>query len=201
MKAIAAMLIVATVAVGAQAKDKVVKLANDKVFYVYQDKGSKLNHYIPSNWMGNYGSMKFDDAYKTDCVDGLTCVKIAYLMNNAQSAGWAGIYWAHVANNWGEKSGGYDLTGYKRLTFYAKADQDNVTINEFKMGGIAGEHGDSDSQSIGPIVLTKDWKKYTIELADKNLSHIIGGFCFATANDVVPENGFNLFLDEIRYER
>jgi hypothetical protein len=184
------------------AKEKPVKMDDSKAFYVYAEKGSKKNHYIPSGWMGNYGDFKFDDANKTDCVDGLTCIKITYSSKNTQGAGWGGIYWVHPAGNWGEKSGGFDLSGFTRLTFWARADQDNVTINEFKMGGITGEFGDSDSASIGPITLTRDWKKYEIKFEPSaNLKHIIGGFCFATANDVVPENGYSMYLDEVRYEK
>lgn len=184
-----------------EAKPKTDKVSDENVFYVYQDKGSKKNHFIPSGWMGNYGDFKFDDNYRTDCLDGLSCIKITYQTRNTQGAGWGGIYWVTPAGNWGSKPGSIDLSGYKRLTFWAKADTENVTINEFKMGGITGEFGDSDTASIGPIMLTKDWKKYTIDLKDLNLSKIIGGFCFATADDVVPEKGYVMQLDEIRYEK
>lgn len=183
------------------AKEKQSNLSDDKVFYVYQDKGSKLNHFIPSGWMGNYGDLKINDAYKGDCLDGLTCIEITNSVKNTQGAGWAGIYWQQPANNWGTKAGGFDLTGFKKLTFWAKALTDNVTINEFKIGGITGEFGDSYSVSIGPVTLTRDWKKYEIKLDPALLTHIIGGFCFATANDAVPEKGYTIYLDEIRYEK
>ncbi len=48
--------------------------------------------------------------------------------------------------------------------------------------------------------LTKEWKKYTIDLADKSLMHIIGGFCFSASRDDNP-NGYTLYLDEIRFEK
>ena len=35
---------------------------------------------------------------------------------------------------------------------------------------------DSDSASSDPINLTKEWKEYSIDLTNKDLSHIIGGF-------------------------
>jgi len=169
-------------------------------FYVYQDKGSRLNHYIPSGWMGDYGDLKIDDGSTNDPADGKTCVKITYSGKATQGANWAGIFWQHPANNWGEKPGGFDLSGMKRLTFWARGENGGEKIAEFKMGGITGEHGDSDSASVGPVTLTKEWKKYTIDLADKNLSHIVGGFCWSASRDDNP-NGFVIYLDEIRYEQ
>ena len=170
------------------------------VFYVYSDKGAKVNHYIPSGWMGDYGDVRVEDGSTTDPADGKTCIKITYSAKGTQGAGWTGVFWQHPSNNWGEKAGGYDLSAYKRLTFWARGDQGGEKIAEFKMGGITGEHGDSDSNSIGPITLTKDWKKYTIDLSDKNLSHIIGGFAWSASRDDNP-NGFVAYLDEVRYEQ
>lgn len=182
------------------AKPKADKVSENDVFYVYQEKSGRKNHFIPSGWMGDFGDLKLNDNYRNDCVDGATCIEWKYSAEGKQSAYWTGVFWQQPANNWGSKAGGFDLTGYKKLTFWAKAATDNVRIEEFKVGGITGEFGDSDSASIGPIVLSKDWKKYTIDLADKNLSHIIGGFCWAANKDNNP-TGFTMYLDEIRYEK
>lgn len=169
-------------------------------FYVYSDKGAKVNHFIPSGWMGDYGDLKLDDASAADPADGKTAVKVTYSGEAKQGANWTGIFWQQPANNWGDKPGGYDLSAMKRLTFWARGNAGGEKISEFKIGGITGEHGDSDSASIGPITLTKEWKKYTIDLADKNLSHIVGGFCWSASRDDNP-TGFVIFLDEIRYEQ
>ncbi len=168
-------------------------------FYVYSDKGAKVNHFAPSGWMGDYGDIKVDDGNTEDPADGKTAIKISYTGKATQGANWAGVFWQHPANNWGDKPGGFDLSSMKRLTFWAKGSQGGEKVSEFKVGGITGEHGDSDSGSIGPVVLSKEWKKYTIELADKNLSHIVGGFCWSASRDDNP-NGFTIYLDEVRYE-
>jgi hypothetical protein len=70
------------------------------------------------------------------------------------------------------------------------------------LGGITGqtEDGDSDEASISPVELTKEWKKYTIDLKGVDLSHIIGGFGFAANSDVNPD-GFTIYLDEIQLEK
>ena len=178
------------------------KSSSDKaVFVVYTEKGSKKNHFDPSGWMGDYGDLKVDQGWRENPAEGQTCIKITYSGKRTQGAGWSGIYWQRPSNNWGNKSGGYDLSKRKALTFWARGGAAGEKISEFKMGGIAGqaEKGDSDSATTGPITLTSEWKKYTIDLNGKDLSYVIGGFCFAVNADDNP-NGFNIYLDEIRYE-
>lgn len=199
MKLAVAVMLVSSIAFAA--KEKPTQLSNDKTFYIYQDKGSKGNHYIPSGYMGNFSDIRQDESSTVDPIDGRNCIKITVSPKNSQGAGWFGVYWQNLPNNWATKNGGYDLTGFKRLTFWAKAEKENITINEFKVGGMTGEFGDSDSANIGPILLTSDWKKYTIELGDKNLSHIGGGFAWATDLAGFPETGGSFYLDEIRFEK
>jgi hypothetical protein len=181
-----------------QAAKPVVKDSGS--FYVYSDKGAKVNHFAPSGWRGDYGDIKLNDASTENPADGRTATKVTYLAKGAQGANWAGMFWQQPPNNWGDKPGGYNLEGMKRLTFWARGEKGGEKIAEFKTGGITGEYADSDSATIGPIELTKEWKKYTIELADKDLHHWIGGFCWSASRDDNP-NGFNMHLDEIRFER
>ncbi len=170
-----------------------------KAFAVYVENASKENHFAPSGWMGDFGDLKLNQACTETPRSGNTCIKITYSAKMTQGAGWTGIFWQQPANNWGEKKGGYDLTGAKKLTFWARGAQGGEKIAEFKVGGITGEYPDTDSSSIGPIELTKEWQKYTIELDGKYLSHIIGGFCFAASKDDNP-NGFVIYFDDIIYE-
>jgi len=187
------------------AKDKSASDASGgsagQYFYVYTEQGSKANHFAPSGWMGDYGDIKIDQGYKENPAEGKTCMRVTYSAKRTQGAGWSGIYWQQPAANWGDKSGGYDLSKYKTLTFWARGGAGGEKIGEFKMGGISGQSqkGDSDTATTGPVTLTAEWKKYTIDLAGKDLSYIIGGFCFAANADDNP-NGFDLYLDEIRYE-
>ena len=169
-------------------------------FYVYKDKGSNVNHYIPSGWMGDHGDLKLDDGNTTDPADGKTAIKWTYSAKGSQGSNWVGCFWQHPANNWGSVAGGYDLTGYKRLTFWARGAKGGEKIAEFKVGGITGEYMDSDSNSMGPVELTDKWKKYTIDLEGKDMKKIIGGFAWAASRDDNPD-GFTVYLDEIRFER
>lgn len=170
-----------------------------KGFNVYTDRMSPDNHYIPSGWMGDWGDIKLNDRWMENPHGGTSCIRIEYVPKRSQGAGWMGIYWQNPANNWGSKKAGFDLTGAKKLTLWARGEKGGEVIAEFKVGGITGEFSDSDSAGIGPAMLTQDWKQYEIDLEGKDLSHIIGGFCFAASADENPD-GFVIYLDDIRYE-
>jgi hypothetical protein len=168
-------------------------------FGVYEDKWTRTNHYVPSGWMGDYSAITMDDNYRTDPHSGVTCIEFTYSGETKQGAGWAGIYWQNPANNWGYRKGGFDLTGAKALTFWAKGEKGGEVIGEFKMGGISGEYSDSDSTGIGPVTLTNEWKKYTIDLEGLDLSYISGGFCWVCSRLDNPES-ITFYLDDINYE-
>ena len=168
-------------------------------FYIYVDRGSINNHFIPSGWMGDYGDIRYDAGNTVDPYLGNSCIKIAYSGKGSQGARWAGIYWQNPANNWGTVDAGFDLSKAEKLTFWAKGEKGGERIEEFKVGGIMGEYSDSDLAVIGPVILTPEWKQYTIDLKGKDMSYIIGGFVWATNVDVNPE-GATFYLDEIRFE-
>lgn len=169
-----------------------------KEFIVYTDRFNINNHYIPSGWMGDYGDISVDDGCKLDPHSGKTCIKVTYTGKGSQGAGWVGVYWQNPANNWGSQMGGFDLTGYKKLEFWAKGDKGGEVISEFKVGGITGTYPDSDSTSIGPVTLAKDWKKYEIDLKGLDLSYISGGFELSGSLNDNPD-GFVIYLDDIKY--
>ena len=169
-------------------------------FYVFSDSRSATNHFIPSGWMPDANTakdVKYDGSNKEDPYLGDTCIKIAY--NDVSGTRWAGIYWQHPANNWGNIDKGFDLSKATKLTFWARGAKGGEVINEFKVGGIMGEYSDSDTASIGPVVLNKEWTQYTVDLKGKDMSYILGGFCWATNIDVNPD-GATFYLDEIKYE-
>jgi hypothetical protein len=168
-------------------------------FYVYADRSSMNNHFIPSGWMGDYGDVKYEGASKEDPYLGDTCIKITYNGKATQGARWAGMYWQNPPNNWGTVDKGFDLSKATKVTFWARGAKGGERIEEFKIGGIMGEFSDSDSSAIGPVILNKDWTQYTIDLKGKDMSYIIGGFCWSTNIDVNPD-GATFYLDELKYE-
>lgn len=177
--------------------------ADTDQFYVYTEAGSRLNHFIPSGWMGDFGDLKMNQRSKTKAAAGQSCIEISYSGERKQQAGWAGIYWQFPADNWGNKKvKGFDLSKYKRLSFYVKGAKGGEYIDKFFVGGITGqtEAGDSDQVSSDAVELTKQWQLVTVDLKGADLSHIIGGFGFALNADM-NNNGATFYIDEIVFEK
>lgn len=171
-----------------------------KPFNIYIDKGTRDNHYVPSGFMGDGQCVAFDDAWQKNCQQGSSCIKVVYDVKcSRESEKWVGVYWLNPSNNWGEKDGGYDLTGATKLVFWAKGAFGGEQIQEFTVGGIPGDYPDSDTVVIGPVILSSQWKEYTIDLRGKNLTSIIGGFSWSTSEDVNYES-CEFYLDNIRFE-
>ncbi len=170
-----------------------------KAFPIYTDGRSPDNHYIPSGYMGDYSDVSISNSCFDDPHTGTTCIKIVYSNAVSQGARWAGVQWQNPANNWGDRQGGFDLTGATKLSFWVRGEKGGERIEEFKVGGISGLYPDSDIAGIGPVLLTTEWKQYEIDLRGKDLSYISGGFAWATNIDVNPD-GATFYLDDIRYE-
>jgi len=128
--------------------------------------------------------------------DGLT-IKITY---QAGAVGWAGVYWQAPAGNWGDQPG-KSVRAATKLTFWA-AGLKGGEIVEFKSGGISAsgkKYKDSYEATLGSVGLTKDWKRYEISLAGKNLASVIGGFAWVATADANP-GGLTFYLDNVRFE-
>jgi len=181
-------------------------LAQEEKFYVYSDKNSPSNHFIPSGWMGDYGDLRFNDQALEEPLSGATSIKITYSAKKSQGQGWTGIYWQSSQNNWGTKDTGFDLTGFNKLVFNARGKNGGEVITTLKMGGIienpaTGEpypYPDSTNVEYGPIRLTKDWQQYSINLVDKDLFYVNGGLAIIfNASHAGGEQ--TVYLDDIYY--
>ncbi len=168
-------------------------------FIVYKDKPS-ANKYVASGFMPDGKCVAIDDAWQENCQEGRSCIKAEFNRDCATSHMiWAGVYWLHPANNWGESKGGYDLTGASKLTFWARGEKGGEVL-VFKAGGvgIGQQYPDSDAVASDPITLTKDWMEYSIDLTGKNLSRITGGFAWIGSAKDNPQN-ITFYLDDIYY--
>ena len=171
-----------------------------KPFYIYSDRGSPENHYVPSGFMPNGKCLALDEAWTENCHSGKSCIRVEYdVMCSRKDQKWAGIYWLNPANNWGQRKGGFNLTGARQLTFWAKGDKGGEQIQEFTVGGIMGNYPDTDIAVIGPVIFSNEWRHYAIDLRGKDLSYISGGIAWSTSEDVNPEI-CTFYLDEIRFE-
>ena len=176
-------------------------LAKEKLFTVYADAGDAFSsHFVPSGWMGDYEDITLTTAHRDDPHSGSTCIKVVYRRTPTARNGWAGVVWQHPENNWGaQKEAGIDLSATTQLTFWARGERGGERIEEFKVGGTKGPYPDSGEARIGPVVLTADWRKYTIDLTGKDLTYIISGFGWATNLKGNP-GGCVFYLDDIRFE-
>lgn len=159
-----------------------------------------LDAFYPSGWIGDWGDITLEDAFRYSPYLGRTSTKITYSAALSQGKGWTGIYWQYPDNNWGDTPQARDLTGVTKLTFWAKGEKGGEKV-EFKVGGITGKYPDSiyPAVSTGVIVLSSEWQQYTIDLSGKDLSHVIGGFCWVTNKKQNPY-GCTIYLDEVRFE-
>jgi hypothetical protein len=165
---------------------------------VYTELNSPLNSFSPSGWMGDVNDLRVVMDYTGEKVfKDNHSMKITYLANGNQ--GWSGLYWQYPNNNWGNMPGSRDLRGAKKLIFWARGERGGERISEFKVGGIKGAYSDSDVAWLGNVVLTNKWEKYEINLNKKDMSHIIGGFCFVVTK-YDNKYGCTFYLDEIRFE-
>jgi len=151
-----------------------------------------------SGWIGDIEDISFDGASTDNPYSGPSCIKITYSATGLQ--GWGGLYWQYPDENWGDKPDGRNLEGATKLTFWARGKMGEEKA-EFGVGGMTGKYPDSIQPSIstGVIILSNEWKKYTIDLNGKDLSHVISGFFWVTSKDKNP-NGSTIFLDDITYE-
>jgi len=167
---------------------------------------------IPAGWMtggGNpstYIEMKSADA--SECRSGTTCQRVT----NRVGGGWNGVIWWPLACGdtgneaaWENVKGGAcgvnvptsgALSVINNLTFWARGDQGKEVV-EFRVGAV--DIVPSPGRSTGKIMLTKDWKQYTIELKDMDLTNAIALFSWVTA-DSDNSDGAIFYLSEIQFE-
>lgn len=179
-------------------------------FYVYFDADYRGNHFTPSGYMGDCGDIEINESCTENPHSNRTCIRVVYaakgkgpnVCDYSAPCKWAGVYWQYPPNNWGKdsvhKDAGFDLSAHKKLVFWARAEKECRI--EFKVGGIAEQFGDSlKSPRTNRAKLTTSWQEFEIDLDGADLSHIIGGFCWATDWQTNPD-GVTFYLDDIRYE-
>jgi hypothetical protein len=161
------------------------------------------SRFVASGFMGDGEQGKkyiqLNEAWKENPHSAPSCIKAVY---SPGPNGWGGVYWQNKPDNWGDQSGeNFSQAGYRKLTFWARG-QNGGEVVEFKAGDIkkAGKpYKDSFEASLGKVTLEKDWKQYTMNLTNKDLSSVIGGFCWVAAQNANPK-GITFYLDDILFE-
>ncbi|WP_299367620.1 glycoside hydrolase family 2 TIM barrel-domain containing protein [Winogradskyella sp.] len=160
-------------------------------FYVYKD--NEGLPYLPSGYMGNYKALSVDLNNRKEVHSGETAIKINY----SDESGWYGIAFVNPANDWGDILGGYDISGAKTFSFWAKSKFSGVVV---KLGfGLIDEDKPFPDTAIKAeeITLTSEWKKYSIKIKKADLSCIRSGLVLFANSYGYPQT---IYIDEVVFE-
>lgn len=148
--------------------------------------------YAASGYMGNSGAIALENSTDNPH-SGKSALKAEY----KAADNWGGVVWQSPANDWGDKAGGFDLSGAKKLTFWARGAQGGEKV-EFGYGVLDRDKKFYDTAK-GKIstTLTSDWKQYEVAIGDVDLSRIKTGFYWTAAATGAP---ITFYLDDIKYE-
>ena len=185
--------------------------------YIYSEGCDPDNGFHPSGWMGELADIAgndttsfnpveiIDESFSGNPFSGETCIRISYTPSSEEK--WGGIYWQFPINNWGTYPG-YDFSNSISendtviLSFWVRGENGGEIAN-FKTGGI-DDISLTYRDSYGPVetgfvTLTSEWKKYSMALTGRDISMVIGGFCWVSSFEQNPM-GATIYLDEILIE-
>lgn len=183
----------ATTTVTIKRKVELVKAKPLKLPYsLYSDRRPQ-QPYSPSGYMGDKsGQIKMNFDWKDRPHSGSSCLQI-----HAPAGAWSGVNWQHPAGDWGGRAGGFDFSGAKRLTFWARGANGGEEVT-FALGGIGPSETYFDTaKSNLPVKLTKEWKQYEIDLDGKDLTRIKTPFHWSSYHG---SKVVEFFVDDIRIE-
>ena len=155
--------------------------------------GGTSGFWAASGLMPPQNALTIDAQCATQPHSGKTCMKISY-----NSGGdWAGIVWQNPENDWDNNSpGGYDLTGAKSLSFWARGDEGGEKVKISMGGPLTGKYPNTSSAELGEIVLTTKWKEHRLSLEGKDLRRIKNPLTLVVAGNGFP---FRFYLDDVSY--
>jgi len=160
-------------------------------FYVYKD--GKNMPYKPTAYMGNHKDISVYGNDASHAYSGEHALKISY---KAES-NWYGIGFVDPANDWGTILGGYDISGAKKFSFWAKASKKNV-IATIGFGLIGNDKPFPDTaKKSKEIKLTTKWKKYTINTKKLDLSCIRSGLVIFSMSYGSSQD---IYIDDVVFE-
>jgi hypothetical protein len=170
-----------------------------------ENKGISIqNLFTSSGWMGDgeFGRkyITFEGANESNPHSSPSCIKIKYVFGPKK---WAGIYWQNQPDNWGDLPGNnYSKEDLAKVTFWARGTTGKEIV-EFKSGGIKNSgktHHDTYVRTTGRVSLTTNWKQYTINLKNADLSSVIGGFCWVASKDYNNSDSITFYLDDLQFQ-
>jgi hypothetical protein len=165
-----------------------------KLPLVIYAEGDQKSFYAPSGWMGNARAITVDPMCPDRPHSGKTSMAIDY----ASASGWGGVVWQHPDHDWGEAPGGLSMAGAKTLSFWARgAEGGEVVSFAYGVLGPDKKYPDSSGARLDRVTLDREWKRFTIPLAGKDLSRIKTPFSWTAAAEGKP---VRFYIDDVRFE-
>jgi hypothetical protein len=189
-------------------------------FSVYLDLNSAGNNFFTRAKMSSEGGLDalpaMDEGYRIDPHSGKTCIRVSF---KSQGNNWGGWYFMNgimqgndniSTQNWGDyPEAGINLQGSKNLSFWAKGEKGGERIEFFCCGvGRNPNNGSpikpypdsSPKISTGYIILSEEWKFYTINLEGRDLRYVLGGFGWVTNSLQNSNADITFYLDDITFQ-
>lgn len=160
--------------------------------YIVYDEDNPPPMFVASGWMGNTDALQVENSNHNP-KSGKTCIECQY----KATSGWGGVVWQHPEGDWGDKPGGVNLDGAKKLSFWVRGTNGNEKIKfGFGLIGRGKAFYDTGKKEM-EVQLEKDWKKVTIDVSGMDLRRIKSGFFFSAASGAEP---LKFYLDRIVFE-
>jgi len=196
-------------------------------FWVYQDSGSAGNHFF--EWVrfpDAEAAVDISGSWTETKHSGATAIRCTF--RNLDGRNYGGFLFQNgilkgaekaPGMNFGtEANAGLNLTGATQLSFWARGESGGEVVRFF-MGGIGWDttglrrpqkpctekvqgpcpYPDSTPRAMIQQVLTREWKRYVIDLRGRDLHYLLGGFGWY-ADAVSNPEGAVFYLDDIQYE-
>ena len=149
--------------------------------------------YTPTAYMGNHKAISVDLHNSKHAYAGTSALEISY----DEVYDWYGLGIVDPPNDWGEVLGGFDISGAKKFSFWAKSDVDDLkaTIG-FGLIDSDKPFPDTAKKSI-EIKLSTEWKQYSFSTKKLDLSCIRSGLVlFSSASRF----SHKIYLDDVVFE-
>ncbi len=166
---------------------------------------------------GDQDKVEINPGYTLDCFSGSSCIENRF---SADGDNWGGWYFMNGVlegeetqpkPNWGDyPDAGVDLTKAEALTFWAKGERGGERVEFFAFGvgrdavtgtPLAPYPDSSPKVSLGYITLRDTWVQYAIDLTNRDLSYVLGGFGWVTDAHRNNNQDITFYLDQIVYDK
>jgi|GEM_PF-1117194 len=191
-----------------------------ETFDVYTDLSAAGNHFVTLGRMSSPGDedkIQINPGFTVNCFSGATCIENRFYSSGNNWGGWYfmnGVLEGEETQpklNWGDyPNAGIDLTGATKLTFWAKGGKGGERVEFFAFGvgrdpttgnPIEPYPDSSPKVSLGYATLSNKWTEYTIDLTNKDLNYVLGGFGWVTNAPQNNNQNITFYLDDIKYNK